>query len=161
MKKISALLSVLLLSAGATAFATNTPATPAVAASTTGTVAMFMGCDITFKAENKGLKNLYINLEDSEVRVKELIIPGPWSRLDTKCGQDDWKITSKGGMKSLSCELDLMCNIKRQYKFKIEERGASGNVVLNSQWVYFPSDNDFADAGTRTIDLGNIGRHFN
>jgi hypothetical protein len=156
MKRITALFSILAIAAATTAFTSNDVATSTSYAANTGAM---MGCNITFKAENKSLKNLYINFEESEVRVKELVA-GPWSRLDTKCGQDEWKITSKAGVKSLTCELDLVCNIKRQYKFKLEERGENGNVILNSQYVYFPSDDGWVDAGVKTIDLGNIGRHF-
>ena len=159
MKGFTALVSLLLLSGSAMAFTPNGVETSDATSGAYATV-RFMGCDVTFKAENKSLKNLYINLEDSQVRAKE-IIAGPWARLDIKCDRNDWKIPSKEGQKSLVCELDLMCNIKRQYKFKIEERGANGSAVLNSVWVYYPSESDWVDGGVKTIDLGNIGRHFN
>jgi hypothetical protein len=116
------------------------------------------GCDITIKAENKSNRDLYILLEQSEVRTKQ-VVAGPWSTLDTKCPKDQMHLEAKASVETTTCQMDLICDLQRQYKFKIVEK--SNGKVINTAWVYYPSDDGWAASGTRTVDLGNIGRHFN
>lgn len=116
-----------------------------------------LGADITIKAHNTSNRDLYVVLERSEVRTKQLVA-GPWSTLDTKCPLNQMHLQANADIETTTCELDLSGNLQRQYKFLIQEK-VDGRVV-NTQWVYFPSANDWAASNTRTIGLGDISRHF-
>lgn len=142
--------------------ATLFTSSPAPQANTTTavntTVAMPSGCDITIKASNGGSRDLYVVLERSEVRTKQLVA-GPWSSLDNKCPRDEMHVGPRTTqLLSTTCELDLTCNLQRQYKFLIQEK--SNGRVVNTAWVYYPSDNSWAPSNTKTINLGDVGRHF-
>jgi hypothetical protein len=117
------------------------------------------GCNITVKAENKSERTLVINLAKSQVRSKQ-IVAGFWSDLvDKNDPVTEMYLGAKAPTLSTTFGLKLWCDLKRQYKFLIEERVGTG--VVSSVWVYYPSQDDWADANTKTINLGNIGRHFN
>ncbi|MBX7216943.1 MAG: hypothetical protein DYG96_13335 [Chlorobi bacterium CHB2] len=155
--KITLVPTVLLLAA---ALFSSSPAPQATTNSTATntTVTMPSGCDITIKASNSGSRNLYVVLERSEVRSKQLVA-GPWSSLDRKCPRDEMHVGPRTTeLLSTTCELDLTCSLQRQYKFLIQEK--NDGRVINTAWVYFPSDNSWTASNTRTINLGDVSRHF-
>lgn len=102
------------------------------------------GCDITIRAHNNGSANVTIDLEDSEVKVKN----GVWSKLNQG---GNWIVNTGGTHESKVVSLDLGCNFQRQYKFLMRSGG-------NSKYIYFPGADDF----TTSVSLGlaNVGRHF-
>ena len=156
--KITLVPTVLLLAAAL--FSSSSPAPQATTNSTATntTVTMPSGCDITIKASNSGSRNLYVVLERSEVRSKQLVA-GPWSSLDRKCPRDEMHVGPRTTeLLSTTCELDLTCSLQRQYKFLIQEK--NDGRVINTAWVYFPSDNSWTASNTRTINLGDVSRHF-
>jgi hypothetical protein len=157
MKRTLALLPALALIAIIAATTMNTSSVSA--GETSGVIhAKANGCDITIKARNESNRDLFIRLEESSVRTKQLVA-GPWSTLDTKCPRDEMHLQPQADVESVVCEMDMTCNFQRQYKFKIIEK--DNGRVINTQWVYIPANgNDWAESGKRTIDLGNIGRHF-
>lgn len=102
------------------------------------------GCDITVRAHNKSTKNVAIDLEDSEVKVKN----GLWSKLNQG---GNWVINTGGEHESKTVTLDLGCSFNRQYKFLMRSGG-------NEKYIYFPDPNTF----TTSVSLGlaDVGRHF-
>lgn len=107
-------------------------------------VPMAYGCDITIRAHNNGSANVTIDLEDSEVKVKN----GVWSKLNQG---GNWIVNTGGTHESKVVSLDLGCNFQRQYKFLMRSGG-------DSKYIYFPGAGDF----TTSVSLGlaNVGRHF-
>jgi hypothetical protein len=102
------------------------------------------GCDITVRAHNNYSSSVTIDLEDSEVKVKN----GFWSKLNQG---GNWVVNSGGNHESKTVSLDLGCSFQRQYKFLMRQGG-------DSKYIYFPDANSF----TTSVSLGlaNIGRHF-
>ncbi|MDX2246957.1 MAG: hypothetical protein SF052_09295 [Bacteroidia bacterium] len=118
-----------------------------------------LGCDITIKAENKSLKKITIQFEESDVKTQT----GTWSNIyfgtfnNERCDKANLILESKSGIESNRCELDMGCNFERRYRFKLKSvyEGETSYAT-----VYFPSSTGYANEGTTVIDLGNIGRHF-
>ncbi|MGE0439034.1 MAG: hypothetical protein AB7L66_16145 [Gemmatimonadales bacterium] len=102
------------------------------------------GCDITVRAHNKGSANVTIDLEDSEVKVKN----GLWSKFNQG---GNWVVNTGGDHESTVIALDLGCSFERQYKFLMRSGG-------NEKYIYFPDPGQF----TTSVSLGlaNVGRHF-
>jgi hypothetical protein len=116
---------------------------PAPEATITMTPTPF-GCDITVRAHNKGSTGITIDLEDSEVKVRN----GFWSKLNQG---GTWVVNAGGEHESKVVSLDLGCNFDRQYKFLMRSGG-------DQKYIYFPG----AETFTRSVSLGlaNVGRHF-
>ena len=102
------------------------------------------GCDITVRAHNKGNANVTIDLEDSEVKIKN----GLWSKLNQG---GNWVVNTGGEHESKVVSLDLGCNFDRQYKFLLRSGG-------DDKYIHFPDASSF----TRSVSLGlaDVGRHF-
>jgi hypothetical protein len=103
-----------------------------------------LGCDITIRAHNNANAGVTIDLEDSEVKVRN----GFWKKLNQG---GNWVVNTGGNHESKVVSLDLGCNFDRQYKFLMRSGG-------DSKYIYFPGSNDF----TQSVSLGlaNVGRHF-
>ena len=102
------------------------------------------GCDITIQAHNNDNSSVTIDLEGSEVKVKN----GLWSKL--KQG-GTWVVNSGGAHESKVVSLDLGCDFDRQYKFLMR----SGS---NEKYIYHPDGNSFTQS--KTLILGDVGTHF-
>jgi hypothetical protein len=102
------------------------------------------GCDITVRAHNKGSASVTIDLEDSEVKVKN----GFWAKFNQG---GTWVVNPGGEHESKVVTLDLGCSFQRQYKFLMRSGG-------DEKYIYFPGADDF----TTSVSLGlaNVGRHF-
>jgi len=102
------------------------------------------GCDITVRAHNRSSVSVTIDLEDSEVKVRN----GFWSRLNQG---GNWIVNTGGDHESKVVSLDLGCSFDRQYKFLMRSGG-------DEKYIYFPDNDEF----TRSVSLGlaNVGRHF-
>ena len=74
------------------------------------------GCDITVRAHNKGSTNVTIDLEDSEVKVRN----GFWSKLNQG---GTWIVNTGGAHESKVVTLDLGCSFDRQYKCLMRSGG--------------------------------------
>ncbi len=132
--------SVGVLSALATlAAAVPNPGEPTVTLTPTA-----LGCDITVRAHNASNSSVTIDLEDSEVKVKN----GLWSKLNQG---GNWVVGANGSQESKVVSLDLGCSFDRQYKFLM--RAGS-----NEKYIYFPDGNGFTES--KSLGLADVGRHF-
>jgi hypothetical protein len=102
------------------------------------------GCDITVRAHNKSGANVTIDLEDSEVKVRN----GFWSKFNQG---GTWVVNTGGAHESKVVSLDLGCSFDRQYKFLMRSGG-------DEKYIYFPGASDFTESVS--LGLANVGRHF-
>lgn len=102
------------------------------------------GCDITVRAHNKSGSNVTIDLEDSEAKVKY----GLWKKFNQG---GNWVVNTGGEHESQVVNLDLGCDLLRQYKFLMR----SGD---DDKYVYFPDEDEFTSSVS--LGLANVGRHF-
>jgi hypothetical protein len=136
-------LAAVSLAVTATAVARHTPESgalePMVTMTPTG-----LGCDITIRAHNKSSANVTIDLEDSEVKIKN----GLWSKLNQG---GNWVVNTGGEHESKVVSLDLGCTFERQYKFLMRSGG-------DEKYIHFPDPGSF----TTSVSLGlaDVGRHF-
>ncbi len=102
------------------------------------------GCDITVRAHNNGSANVTIDLEDSEVKVRN----GLWKKFNQG---GNWVVNTGGEHESKVVSLDLGCSFDRQYKFLMRSGG-------DDKYIYFPGASDFTESVS--LGLANVGRHF-
>ncbi|MGE0553578.1 MAG: hypothetical protein AB7R55_09140, partial [Gemmatimonadales bacterium] len=108
MRTLTAIVAAAGLAAGLVPLGAAAPASAAAAGalSITATPTAY-GCDITVRAHNKSTTNVTIDLEDSEVKVRN----GLWSKLNQG---GNWIDNTGGEHESKVVTLDLGCNFDRQ-----------------------------------------------
>lgn len=129
---------------GLAAIATLAAATPAPADPVITMTPTAAGCDITVRAHNNASASVTIDLEDSEVKVKN----GFWSKFNQG---GNWVVNPGGAHESKTVSLDLGCSFDRQYKFLMRSGG-------NDKYIYFPDGNSFTES--KSLGLADVGRHF-
>ena len=98
------------------------------------------GCDITIQASNGDRNNIIVDLNESEVRIRN----GLWSKI--KNG-GNWTVNPTGQMESKVVELNLGCSHQREYKFRV--RRAGSERIVTKDWT-----------SSSTFGLGDLARHF-
>ena len=113
------------------------------------------GCSITLQATNKSRKKITLLIDQSEVRAQAI----SWSNLHTHnaCKQRSIVLEGNGSQKSHTCELKMECQAKRQYKFRLKAE-YQGQTIY--KYIHFPSASTYLAGGVKSIDLGDLGRHF-
>ena len=143
MQFLTGSIAAMSLALAAASLAARHPA-PAVDGPAIAITPTALGCDITIRAHNKGTSNVTIDLEDSEVKVKN----GLWSKLNQG---GTWIVNTGGEHESKVVSLDLGCNFERQYKFLMRSGG-------NEKYIHFPDPSSFTSSVS--LGLANVGRHF-
>ena len=111
------------------------------------------GCGIRVKASNSS--NTYIQFDTSKSKVK--VKNGTWAKVfwstlgvsDTRCPYQPNITRSQPYNKA--CMMDMGCNVKRRWRFKIKQGG-------QSTWIYVPSATGWTTR--KTVNLGDLSRRF-
>lgn len=112
---------------------------------------IYLPCEITVQGENTSSRAIELDLNDSRVKTKS----GLWQTMEAAggeavCASSTMGLGARAKATQAVCTLEA-CDQERRYKFKMTY---DGNIV----WAYYPSANGWTT--DTTLDLGDVGRHF-
>jgi len=113
-----------------------------------------MACDINFRGSNSGSRTIWVDWRESEARIPS----GWWARIGPQ-----YATVQPAGLLRENQTVNTSCKVRRRYRVHLiyDANGdRSGMHEDPSYDLYRPSATDWYDAGTTTVNLGDLYARF-